>query len=228
MKKAFFLDFILLIISIFAFVLFFKDINDFNIIIIFVLFITVSIFVSRKMSIITKLPPLNHLSLKEKLNVFLLILGKIDFLLMIIRFGYFHSKMNDSLMLLLFIVFEFLILDYAYIHNNSLIILKKDPINISLITVKESHKYYGQNYIYSYTSTHKKLNFNLSDPEFEIFNSIMRNRIMDSTSWKEHNWDSCRGFMSNNGKHRPFLSNILKKKNAISQMIPMKLRGQIP
>lgn len=152
--------------------MFSKNISDHIKTVIFILFIGSSIYTNIKMNIIVKYPPQNNLSLKEKVNAFLLILGKIDFILMIFRFGYFSSEINDVFMLFLFMLFELLVLDYAYVYNNSLIILKRRPISLDKIHKFEVKQFSGQYYIYSYINKEEKLNFNLSQYEYEYLIKI--------------------------------------------------------
>lgn len=166
MKKVYYFDRFLLALSVILYAIFIRNIDDIIKNIIFILFVGTSIYVSIKMSIVVKYPPKNKLSLKERLNSFLLILGKFSFILMIIRFGYFDSSLNDTFILVVFLVNGLLVLDYAYIHNEFLIILRKSKINLDEICKFETTQNFGQYYISSYTNKKEKVNFNLSEYEY--------------------------------------------------------------
>lgn len=172
MRKIFYLDRFLLVSSVILYAIFIRNINDTIKNIIFILFVCTSIYISIKMSIVVKYPPKNKLSLKERLNAFLLILGKFSFILMIIRFGYFDSNVNDTFVLIIFLVNGLLILNYSYIYNRCLIILNKNRINIDEICKFEIKQNFGQYYVYSYTNKKEKINFNLSEYEYNQWKQI--------------------------------------------------------
>lgn len=169
MKKIFLIDSIMLLASLILLAIFAPGIHDTGILCIFALFITLSLYVSVKMSILLRFTPKSPLSWAEKLFAFALILGKLDFLVMVLRFGYFKSTMNDSVMLFLFMAYTLGVLLYAYTTDTHLIILSRGAYayeDLTEATVKES---FGQYHFCMSTKDNKKIYFRLSSPEYALY-----------------------------------------------------------
>ncbi|AKL94329.1 hypothetical protein CACET_c08200 [Clostridium aceticum] len=174
MKKVYYVDSILLILSTVLFITFVENIDDIINRAIFLLFISGCIYANIKMSIVIKYPPKHKLAAKEKTDVFLLILGKIYFLIMMIRFGYYLSDGNDLFILLVFMFHGSLILDYTYIHNNYLITIKRKPIHLHEILEFEMEKQFlNQKYLHAKIKEKGTIRFCLSEYEYENFKNAI-------------------------------------------------------
>lgn len=176
MKKVYYIDSILLAICTILFVILAKDIGN-SIRIIFALYITFLLFISTKLRITIKYEPKCKMIFTEIFTVILLFLGKVYFLLMILKFGLYTGEIAFLYTLILFALHSYLLLSYTYLSGNLIIQLSTKPIEISKIKsyeVKDKHLDFY--YFNIYTEDEKKIKCRLTKISFEEFKSKMSNK----------------------------------------------------
>lgn len=168
MKKVFYIDRALLLISLTLFVVYFKNIEGIVNILTYSIFFIFSIYLNLLMNKVNKYERESKMSLKEKLDCIPLIIGKFLSIIQIILMGVYLDNNGLNIMLILFIFQSFLILDYSYLYKNQIIGIKSKPLDLNdIINLNIQREFLNQTYISVETSSNNKLTYCLSKDEYE-------------------------------------------------------------
>jgi len=134
MRKVFYIDRALLIISLTLFIIYFKNIEGIGTILIYSTFFTFNIYLNLLMNKVNKYKRESKMSFKEKLDCIPLILGKLLSIIQILLMGVYLENNGMNTILILFMFQSFLILDYSYIYKNQIIAIKSKPLDLKNIS----------------------------------------------------------------------------------------------
>jgi len=168
MRKVFYIDRALLIISLTLFIIYFKNIEGIGTILIYSTFFTFNIYLNLLMNKVNKYKRESKMSFKEKLDCIPLILGKLLSIIQILLMGVYLENNGMNTILILFMFQSFLILDYSYIYKNQIIAIKSKPLdlkNISNLIVQR--EFLNQTYISVMTKSSDKSTYCLSKEEYK-------------------------------------------------------------
>lgn len=172
MKKVYYIDLCLIIISLILLLMFIKNIAYTKDVITLIVFLMASILVNYKLRIVRKNPPSTKLSTKEKIDSFLLLLGKVFFLLEIISTGFYSDNALIGV-LAVFLGHSYLILNYSYLHNDYLIRVGLGPISLKNIRyLYIDRKFIDQVYLNITTNEGKSFKCCMSQKEYILLGSI--------------------------------------------------------
>lgn len=165
MKKVYIMDLSMLILNVmclFGYIYFIKGISTIALII-YASFLTLQIFINLRFKIVMKYIPKFNPSWREYLYIFLLFLGKIQFILVLL---------NDTSWLYWSVLhFGFLslfILDYSYISNDKLIYNLNKAIDLEDIKdIEIYNRLYSVICVNAYLESEKEIKFKLSKEEYQ-------------------------------------------------------------
>lgn len=174
MKKIYYIDTVLLIFSILFFIIAIKNINEFFLMVLFILFILHSIYINMKISIVRKYPPQHKISIRDIFYSIYLIWGKLYFLLIVTAKGiYLENIFYQSLLLITFIFGSWLIGDYSYVYKQLLFVKGKKVLMKDIIEYKIKLKSMDQIFLRATTKEGKILKFSLYKSDFDDFTQLM-------------------------------------------------------
>lgn len=131
MKKMFYIDCCSTILCVISLVLFGSKISSIYYVLICVLYLLFSIYVTKSLRKILKYPCTSKISFKQKLFNAVSIIGKLLFLIQIyVMVGHFNEEPVQVTVLIVFILHSYLVLDYTYIYKNKLVRLRGKPIDL--------------------------------------------------------------------------------------------------
>ncbi|MFZ7119879.1 MAG: hypothetical protein ACOWWH_02865 [Eubacteriaceae bacterium] len=170
MKKIYYIDSVLLIVSIVFFIISIKNINEFSLMVLFILFILQSIYINMKISIVRKYPPQHKISIRDIFYSIYLIWGKLYFLLIVIARGiYLENIFYQSLLLITFIFGSWLIGDYSYVYKQIIFVKGKKILPEDIIDYKIIMKSMDQIFLQATAKEGEILKFSLYKSDFDDF-----------------------------------------------------------
>lgn len=170
MRKAYYINLLMLILSTVLFMLLIRNVNGLDARILLSIFLINSLYINLKMSILLKYSFDRKLTPHEKISNFLNILGQVLFVLRIISEGYFKDGLasSTSYVLLIFIAYSWMILESSYIKNNSIINIRKGIILFNEISEFELEKVFlGGVYLNISVNSGERFRIYFSEEEYE-------------------------------------------------------------
>jgi len=167
-KRIFYIDRLLLIVSLALFIFYFKNIDGITNILIYFVFFAFNIYLNLLMYKVDKYKRESRMSLKEILDCIPLILGKILSITQTLLMGVYLENNGLNGMLILFILQSYSILSYSYLYENKLISIKSKPLDLDdIINLNIEREFMNQIYIYINNKFNKKSTYCLSKEEYE-------------------------------------------------------------
>lgn len=169
LKKILYIHGGLSLLNLVFFLTIFSNINSSMYLIIYLIFIVNSFIILYRLWVVKDWEPANSLSLKEKIDGCLLILGNILFIMVLIMVGLYQDQdvNTPTFTLLVFILHSQGVLNYSYIYQDVLVMIKGKKIPLEMIQRLEiQRKFIDQVYLSINTETEENIKLCLSEKEY--------------------------------------------------------------
>lgn len=170
MKKIYYLDIILMVVCATLYVIYFRNIESKIYLLIFSSCILSNAYISFRLCSVKKFDKNNKMGPKFRMGSIYLFLEQLLFITQIILFGVYNQESPIAFMLVYFMIWSFLTLEYAYVDNKKIIKLSGRYVLLDDISAYQiSDNYSGDTYLDIDCNSGKKFKCSLSKQNFDLF-----------------------------------------------------------
>jgi hypothetical protein len=170
MKKIYYIDIIFTVICLTLYIVYFKYLDNLIYLLIFSIYIIFCLYVDIRLRSVKKFNENQQIDSKFKIGVVYLILGKLLFITQINLFAIYHKESSLVFMLIFFMSFSYLVLEYTYIDNGNLKKLSGKSISLNdIYSYQILDNFNGSVYLEIHCNSNNKFKCSLSKKNFELF-----------------------------------------------------------